>query len=51
MTYWEGAGVFAGIPLLVLFLIAVPIFGPVWLERLRGRRAGRPSDDSASKRM
>ncbi|GLZ52979.1 hypothetical protein [Actinomycetospora sp. NBRC 106378] len=43
MTFWEGAGVFAGIPLVVLFLIALPIFGPVWLERWRGRG----HDDSA----
>lgn len=49
MSPWEVVGVFVGIPVLVLWLIALPIFGPVWWEALRSRRRGvgaRNGDDS-----
>ena len=38
MSGWEVVGVFVGIPLLVLVLIALPIFGPVWWTALRRPR-------------
>jgi hypothetical protein len=34
---WEVIGVFVGIPVLVLLVIALPIFGPVWWRALRKR--------------
>ena len=49
MSGGEVVGVFVGIPALVLWLIALPIFGPVWWEALRTLRRGgsaRGGDDS-----
>jgi hypothetical protein len=43
---WEVVGTFFGIPVAVLFLIAVPIFGPVWWHRLRGRHDPDAGDRS-----
>lgn len=37
MNGWEVVGTFVGIPVAVLALIAVPIFGPEWWGRLRGQ--------------
>lgn len=52
MSGWEVVGVFVGIPLLVLFVIALPIFGPVWWTALRARNGRRvvavDREDSAS---
>jgi hypothetical protein len=39
---WEVVGVFVGIPVLVLLVIALPIFGPGWWRAVR-KRSG--SDD------
>jgi len=39
LTYLQGAGLFVGVPVLVMFLIALPIFGPVWWQRIRRHRA------------
>jgi hypothetical protein len=36
MTGWEVVGTFVGIPVAVLALIALPIFGPEWWRRRRG---------------
>jgi ABC-type transport system involved in cytochrome c biogenesis permease subunit len=33
---WEAVGTFVGIPLAVLALIALPIFGPEWWHRHHG---------------
>ena len=40
MSGWEVIGVFVGIPVLVLVVIALPIFGPVWWRALRRRGNG-----------
>ena len=40
MSGWEVIGVFVGIPVLVLVVIALPIFGPVWWRALRRRGDG-----------
>ena len=45
MSGWEVVGVFVGIPVLVLLVIALPIFGPVWWTALRGRKGSDPGDD------
>lgn len=45
MTGWDVVGVFVGIPVLVLFLIALPIFGPVWWEALWSPRSAGPADE------
>jgi len=38
LTNLQGAGLFVGVPALVMFLIALPIFGPVWWQRIRRHR-------------
>ena len=51
LTYLQGAALFVGVPILVLLLIAVPIYAPVWWRRLRRRdtyRADRTVPDQGA---
>ncbi len=48
MSGWEVVGVFVGIPLLVLVLIALPIFGPVWWTALRRPRGSADQDGAVA---
>lgn len=47
LTYLQGVGLFVGIPALALFVIALPIYAPVWWEKVRGHDAPDASDDGA----
>jgi hypothetical protein len=51
VSAWEVVAVFVGIPVLVLLLIALPIFGSVWWKLLRswgGRAAGAAEGDDVA---
>lgn len=47
LTYLQGAILFVGVPIIVLLLIAVPIYAPVWWRRLRRRDTAGPDRTAA----
>ncbi len=40
MTTLQGIGIFAGLPAVILLLIALPLYGGRWYRRLTRRRGG-----------
>lgn len=46
MTTLQGIGIFAGLPAVILLLIALPLYGGRWYRRLT-RRRGRSTGPEA----
>lgn len=45
LTSLQGVGLFVGVPALTSFLIALPIYAPVWWRKLRHHHAPGAGDD------